>query len=114
MRRLTTFSAMVRSSQLGADFGSGAASSSAMRLPEGARATASDAPTRPPPTTTMSWVTSVPATLRAHQRFDVGHFLADVGGQHARAGVGDQDVVLDAHADAVEFWVDALGARRNV
>ena len=47
MRRLATFSAIVRSSQLGADFGSGAASISATRLPEVASAIAADAPGDP-------------------------------------------------------------------
>src|SRR6185503_17601784 len=107
MRRLTTLSAISRSSHAGCDFGGAAASISAIFLPEGASAMASDAPTRPPPTMT----TSASAT---HQRFDLADFLRHAGGQHARALVGHQHVVLDAHADAPVLLVRALGARRDV
>src|SRR5689334_6196731 len=104
MRRLTTFSAISRSSQSGGDFGGLAASISAILRPPGASAIASEAPTRPPPTTTTS-------TSATHQRFDLADFLGHAGGQHAGALVGHQHVVLDAHADAPELLVGAFGAR---
>src|SRR5512141_942352 len=114
-------SAVVRSSKLGccSPVPGATASITATRSPSGASASASDAPTRPPPTMARSnsaarSLAFKAARSRAHEALDLDGAARQPGRQQVAAVRGHHDVVLDAHADVPPPLRRALGAGRDV
>src|SRR5690348_3907494 len=98
-------SAVVRSSKLGcADESGDTLSMSSTRNGVSRSASAKLAPTMPPPTMTTSYVfTGERSCHRRHEALDGDGILRHAVGQHLAAVTCDDDVVLDADADAMEF-----------
>src|SRR3954470_22297405 len=79
------------------------------------RASAKLAPTMPPPTTATSTSFMPGSSCRCgHQPLDGHGVLGNPGGQHFAAVARHDDVILDAYADALEFFRHSGRTRSDV